>query len=119
MKKIELKNIKYLKEKINNPFTGFIDFIRSQGVIGLAIGVVLGTSITKFVTSLVTDIINPLVGILISRAGDLKANYFLVGNAKIMWGSFVNSFIDFVIIALVVYFGVKILGIDKLDKKKE
>lgn len=119
MKKIDLKNIKYLKGKINNPLAGFIDFIRSQGVIGLAIGVVLGTSITKFITSLVNDIINPLVGILISRAGDLKANYFLIGNAKVMWGSFVSSFIDFIIIALIVYFGVEILGVDRLDKKKE
>jgi len=96
----------------------FIEFIRSQGVVGLAVGFILGGSITKFITSLVNDIINPIVGILISRAGDLKANYFLIGNAKIMWGSFVSSFIDFIIIALIVYFGVKILGVDKIDKKK-
>lgn len=97
---------------------GFIEFIRSQGVVGLAVGFIMGGSITKFITSFVNDIINPIIGILISRAGDLKANYFLIGNAKIMWGNFVSSFIDFVIIALIVYFGVKILGVDKLDKNK-
>ena len=97
----------------------FVEFIRSQGVIGLAVGFIMGGSITKFITSFVNDIINPIVGILISRAGDLKANYFLVGNAKIMWGSFISNFIDFIIIALIVYFGVKILGIDKIDKKKK
>jgi len=106
-------------KKINNPVKGFIEFVRSQGVVGLAVGFILGGSITKFITSLVNDIINPVIGILISRAGDLKANYFLIGNAKIMWGSFVSSFIDFIIIALIVYFGVKILGVDKIDKKKE
>jgi len=35
-----------------------------------------------------------------------------------MWGNFLNVLIDFVVIALVVYFGVKMLGLDKLDKKK-
>lgn len=98
---------------------GFFQFIRSQGIVGLAVGFILGGSITKFITSFVTDIINPLVGILISRAGDLKSNYIPIGSAKIMWGNFVSSFIDFIIIALIVYFGVKILGVDKLDKKEE
>lgn len=98
---------------------GFIEFIRSHGVVGLAVGFIMGGSITKLITSLVNDIVNPVVGILISRAGDLKDNYFLVGNAKIMWGSFISSFIDFIIIALIVYFSVKILGIDKLDKEKD
>jgi large conductance mechanosensitive channel len=98
---------------------GFIEFIRSHGIVGLAVGFIMGGSITKLITSLVNDIVNPVVGILISRAGDLKANYFLVGNAKIMWGSFISSFIDFIIIAFIVYFGVKILGVDKLDKEKD
>lgn len=97
---------------------GFIEFIRSQGVIGLAVGFIMGGSITKLITSLVNDMVNPIVGILISRAGDLKANYIAIGSAKIMWGNFISSFIDFLIIALVVYFGVKILKLDKIDKKK-
>lgn len=96
---------------------GFINFIRSQGVIGLAVGFIMGGSITKLITSLVNDIVNPVIGILISRAGDLKSNYIAIGNAKILWGDFISSFIDFIIIALIVYFGVKILGIDKLDQK--
>jgi large conductance mechanosensitive channel len=98
---------------------GFIEFIRSQGVIGLAIGFIMGGAITKMVTSFVDDIINPMVGILISRAGNLKDNYISIGHAKIMWGNFLSNFIDFIIIAFVVYFGFKILGLDKLDKKKK
>jgi large conductance mechanosensitive channel len=97
---------------------GFIEFIRSQGVVGLAVGFILGGSITKFITSLVNDMINPIVGLLISRAGDLKENYIVIGSAKIMWGNFISSFIDFIIITFIVYFGVKILGVDKLDKDK-
>ncbi len=119
MKKIELKNIKSLKEKINNPLAGFIEFIQSQGVIGLAIGVVMGTSVTKLVTSLVTNIINPVIGLFLGKIGDLSKMSLQIGSAQILFGNFISSFIDFVIIAFVVYFSVKILGIDKLDKKKD
>lgn len=98
---------------------GFITFIREQGVVGLAVGFILGGAISKFVTSLVNDLINPLVGIFIGRAGELKKIYFQIGPAKVMWGSFASSFIDFLIIALVVYFGVRVFGLDKLDKKKD
>ncbi len=97
---------------------GFIEFIREQGVMGLAVGFILGGAVSKLVTSLVNDMVNPVVGIFLGRAGELKKVFFQVGSAKIMWGSFVNSFIDFAIIAFVVYFGVKILKLDKLDKKK-
>lgn len=98
---------------------GFITFIRERGIVGLAVGFILGGAITKLVTSLVTDLINPMVGIIMGKTEDLKAMYIAIGDAKIMWGSFITSFIDFLIIALVVYFGVKGLGLDKLDIKKE
>jgi large conductance mechanosensitive channel len=104
---------------MKKPLKGFIDFIRSKGVIGLAIGIVMGTSVTKLVTALVTDIINPLVGLLLGRIGDLSKLYWQIGSTQILFGSFISSLIDFLIIALVIYFSVKILGIDKLDKKSD
>jgi large conductance mechanosensitive channel len=79
----------------------------------------MGGSISKMVTSLVNDIANPLLGLLIGAAGNIKDAYFVIGSSKILWGSFVSNLIDFLIIALVVYCGVKILGISKLDKKKD
>lgn len=118
IKKINVKDIKSLGEKSTKPLKGFVEFIQSQGVVGLAVGFIMGGSITKLITAFVSDIINPLVGILISKAGDLSSNYLSIGGAKVMWGSFINSIIDFTIIAFVVYFGVKLLGLDKLDKKK-
>lgn len=98
---------------------GFINFIRSQGVIGLAVGFIMGASITKLITSFVNDLINPLVGLLIGSVGDLENVYLQAGSTKILFGSFISSLIDFLIIALIIYFGVKILGIDKLDKKQD
>ena len=98
---------------------GFIEFIQSQGVIGLAIGVVMGTSVTKLVTSLVTNIINPVIGLLLGKIGDLDKMYLPVGSAKILFGSFISSLIDFLIIAFVVYFSVKLLKLDRLEKKSD
>jgi len=98
---------------------GFSDFIREQGVVGLAVGFILGGSVSKVVSSLVNDIINPLLGIFLGATSDLQSAYVQVGTAKVMWGSFANVTIDFVVIALVVYVAVKLAQIDKLDKKKE
>jgi large conductance mechanosensitive channel len=95
---------------------GFIEFIRKQGVIGLAVGFILGGAVSKLVSALVGDIINPLLGIILGKI-NLASAAITVGSAKIMWGDFVGVLIDFLVIALVVYFGVKLLKLDKLDKK--
>lgn len=97
---------------------GFLNFIREQGVIGLAIGFLVGGAVSKVVTSLVNDLINPVVGIALGAVGSLKDAALVLGPVKIMWGSFVGSVIDFLIIAAVVYFGFKVLGLEKIDKKK-
>jgi large conductance mechanosensitive channel len=98
---------------------GFLDFVREQGVVGLAVGFILGGAVSKVVAGLVTDIINPILGIALGATGELKTASFSVGSAQIMWGDFLSVLIDFTVIALVVYFGVKLIGLDKLDKKKE
>ena len=95
---------------------GFINFVREQGVVGLAVGFVLGGAVAKMVTALVTDLINPLIGLLMGGL-NLKNAYIPVGAAKLMWGDFISVAIDFLIVAFVVYFGVKWLKLDKLDKK--
>ena len=97
---------------------GFMNFIREQGVVGLAVGFILGGAVSGLVSSLVNDIINPILGLLLGFAGNLESASIKIASAKIMWGSFVAVLIDFMVIALVVYFGVKALKLDKLDKKK-
>ncbi len=96
---------------------GFLDFIREQGVVGLAVGFILGGAVSKLVSAIVTDIINPILGALLGSLGGLKSAYFAIGSAKIMYGDLLSVLIDFIIVASVVYFGVKKLGLDKLDKK--
>jgi large conductance mechanosensitive channel len=97
---------------------GFMNFIREQGVVGLAVGFILGGGVSKVVASLVADIINPMLGVILGAAGDLSTLALSVGPIEIKWGNFVTVVIDFLVIAMVVYFGVKGLGLDKLDKKK-
>ena len=100
-------------------FAGFLEFVREQGVVGLAVGFILGGAVSKVVSSLVKDIINPVLGIFLGATGSLSSYKLKVGSAEILWGSFLSVLIDFVVIALVVYFGVKKLKLDRLDKKKE
>ncbi len=94
---------------------GFIEFIREQGVIGFAVGFILGGAISAVVASLVTDIINPLISGLTSGTSSL---YLQIGGSKILYGNFIGALINFAILALIVYLGVRLLKLDKLDQKK-
>jgi large conductance mechanosensitive channel len=98
---------------------GFIHFIREQGVVGLAVGFILGGAVSKVVTAVVTDIVNPVLGLALGAVDGLKTAYIPIGSAKILYGDLLSVIIDFLVVALVVYVGVKVLGIDKWDKKKE
>ena len=97
----------------------FMKFVREQGVVGLAVGLVLGSAVAEVVKAVVDDIVNPIIGLALNSAEGLKAAYFSIGSAKIMYGDLLNTLINFVVIAFVIYFGVKKLGLDKLDHKAE
>jgi large conductance mechanosensitive channel len=97
----------------------FINFIREQGIVGLAVGFILGGAVSKTVSALVEDLVNPIVGILLNRVGDLKDITVSIGGAVIKWGDLASHLIDLIIIAAIVYYGVKGLGLDKLDRRKE
>lgn len=57
----------------------FFDFLKTFGIIGLAIAFVVGSAASRLVTALVTDIVTPLVGLFLQETGDLKAMSFTVG----------------------------------------
>ncbi len=96
----------------------FMDFIREQGVVGLAVGFILGGAVSKLVSALIEDVINPLLGLLLGKAEGLTALSLKVGDSELLLGHLLAVFIDFVVIALVVYLGFKLLKLDKLDKEK-
>jgi large conductance mechanosensitive channel len=95
---------------------GFIDFIREQGVVGLAMGFIIGGSSSKLVNAFVTDIMSPILGLILGNMGKLSNYYLQIGSAKIMWGDFVTALIDFTILAFSVYFIFVVLQLNKLDK---
>lgn len=104
---------------------GFVDFIRTQGVVGLAVGLVLGGAVSVLVKSLIDNIVMPPLGLLLGSAEGIKGLAVTMGTtaagkpAVLNYGIFLNDFINFMIIALVVYLIVHLLKLDRLDKKKD
>ena len=98
---------------------GFIDFVRTQGVVGLAVGLILGGAVSELVKSLIDNLINPVLGLVLGSTTGLKGASFMIADATITYGAFLSTLINFTVIAFVVYFGVKKLKLDKLDKPKE
>ena len=96
----------------------FLNFIRERGVVGLAVGVILGGSVSQLVNAFINDVLNPLLGLILGSVGGLKMATFSFFGAKVAWGDFVTTSINFVMIAFVVYGGFKLLRLDKLDKAK-
>lgn len=99
--------------------TGFLEFIREQGVVGLAIGFILGGAVSKVVSAFVTDIVNPLLSVVLGATEGLRQASVPLGEGRaILWGDFLSVLIDFLVVAAVVYFGFRGLGLDRLDRKK-
>lgn len=92
----------------------FIGFLKTFGIIGLAIAFVIGAAASKMVTSFVTDIINPIVGLALP-SGDLKTLHANVTNtatgvtSQFRYGDLISSIIDFLIIAFIVFLMYKLL----------
>lgn len=91
----------------------FKAFVERGNVIDLAVAVVIGTAFGKMVNSLVGDIIMPPLGMIIGGVdfSDLKLG-------SVRYGAFINSAIDFVIIAVAVFLVIKILSSIKLKQAK-
>jgi large conductance mechanosensitive channel len=84
-------------------------------VVDLAVGIVIGTAFGKIVSSLVEDIVMPAIG-AIGRS-DFKSLALQVGDAKILYGKFIQTCVDFLIIAASIFVAVKV--INALRRKDE
>lgn len=97
----------------------FRDFINKGNVVDMSVGIIVGAAFTSIVNSLVKDIISPLIGFITGSVdfGNLK---FVLRQAtesteeiSIKFGSFINSVINFLIVALVVFNMVKLMNMTK------
>lgn len=94
----------------------FKEFISKGNVLDMAVGVIIGGAFSKIVSSLVNDVMMPLIGIIIG-GHDFTNLSIKVGNAKIMYGSFLHNVVDFLIVAFCLFTVIKI--INRFKKKQE
>lgn len=87
----------------------FKAFAMRGNVMDLAIAVVIGTAFGKIVSSLVDNIITPSIGLLLGGV-DFSGYAFTVGSASITYGRFVQSIVDFIIVAFVIFLVVKAMN---------
>lgn len=93
----------------------FKDFIAKGNVIDLAVAVVIGAAFGQIVTSLVNNILMPLVGMALGGL-DFTTLSVNVGKAHVMYGNFIQSVINFLIIAFCIFLIVKVMN--KIMKQK-
>ena len=84
----------------------FQEFINQGNVMDMAVGIIIGGAFTAIVTALTGNIINPLITV-ITGGGTNMAGALVVPGTEIDFGAFISACINFLIIALVVFFLVK------------
>ncbi len=108
--------IKYLVKEVGNMLKEFKKFIDRGNVLDLAVGVIVGSAFSSIVTSLVNNIFTPIIGLIIGGV-DFSSLSITFKDTKIMYGAFIQSVIDFLIVAFCLFLIVK--AINKLTHKRE
>ena len=97
----KLKNIKIVKS-----LGEFRTFISRGNVVDMAVGVIIGGAFGKIVSSLVNDVLMPLIGTIMGGL-DCSNLSIKIKDATIAYGSFIQSIVDFLIIAACIFMMVK------------
>ena len=106
----------------------FKEFILRGNVLDLAVGVIIGAAFGKIVTSLVNDVLMPAIGMLtgginftdykwVIQKGVQDGTEVITPEVAITWGAFVQTIIDFVIIAFCIFIAIK--AMNKLKREPE
>lgn len=102
-------------------FKEFKEFAFKGNVIDLAVGVIIGGAFGKIVTSLVNDLLMPALGILLGGVDFTQLKYVItpaigeIPESAIMYGTFIQSIVDFLIIAFSIFVFIRVFN----RKKKE
>ena len=105
--------------------TEFREFAARGNVVDLAVGVIIGASFGKIVTSLVDQVVMPPIGLLLGKVDFSKLEWVLVPEnpateavekVAIQYGAFINTLIQFLIVAFVVFLAVK--AINKMRREQ-
>ncbi|MDH4460304.1 MAG: large conductance mechanosensitive channel protein MscL [Flectobacillus sp.] len=95
----------------------FKQFISQGNVLDLAVGVIIAGAFGKITTALVDGIIMPIVGIFLGGI-DFKSLMVEVGSAKVMYGNFIQTVVDFLVVAYIVFLIVKAANKAGVAKKE-
>jgi len=95
-------------------FKEFKQFIMKGNVIDLAVGIIIGAAFGKIVSSLVGDVLMPVIGLIIGGI-NISGLSIKIGDAIIKYGAFLQTVVDFLIIAFSIFLLIK--GINALRKK--
>ena len=87
----------------------FKAFAMKRNVVDLAVAVVIGAAFGKIVSSLVDNLVTPLVGMFMGGVDFTDLSY-AVGDAVFGYGAFIQSVIDFTIVAFVIFMVVKAIN---------
>ena len=102
--------------KVKKGMNEFKTFISRGNVVDMAVGVIIGAAFGKIVTSLVNDILMPLIGIFLGGL-DFSSLSINIGDVTILYGSFIQTIVDFLIVAFCIFMMVKFF--EKFKKKEE
>lgn len=94
----------------------FKKFISRGNVIDMAVGVIIGGAFGKIVTSLVNDIVMPLIGLALGKV-NFAGLSLKIGEAEIKYGNFIQTIVDFLIVAFCIFIVIQIF--EKFKKKQE
>jgi large conductance mechanosensitive channel len=100
------------KEGLSQHYNGFKTFLAQHSIVPLALGIIIGQTTKDVVNALVEGLITPLLTLLLSpiMTEDALQNFeFVVGNSHFQVGRFVSSFIEMLIIMLIIYITVGVL----------
>ena len=110
-----MANLKDGLSAAGKELSAFKKFISRGNVIDMAVGVIIGGAFGKIVTSLVNDIIMPLIGLALGKI-DFAGLMFKIGDTEIKYGAFIQTVVDFLIVAFCIFVVIQIF--EKFKKKE-
>jgi large-conductance mechanosensitive channel len=104
-----------------NPASGFVDFLREQAVVGVAIGFIIGFQAQTFMKQFVSSFVDPMFTLFFGQKLASRTSTLSLHDRSVVlaWGSFIYAFLSFVFFLLVVYLFFKFFRLEKLAKSQE
>jgi large conductance mechanosensitive channel len=107
-------------KEIDQMLKEFKDFAMRGNVVDMAVGIIIGAAFGKIVSSLVADVIMPPIGMIMGSVDFSDLSLALgsaEGAATLNYGLFINTVINFMIVAFAIFMLIK--GINSMKKKEE